>query len=674
MRCIGSGAGTGGRAREIVLALLAVTLLAGASAAPSESTAKATHPSPAAASTPAQAPPGKLPGAQRVINFLSETIGWYRGLAVQERMAEEPAEVLYVADQRQLANEILDLSFDYARAQAQLLAKLPPHGAVQAAAPAGPPPAGSAVWQQLAQRAGMAQRELNAARRKVEALEQRIKTAGPKTRGALASQLAAAQGELDLDQARSDALGNLTEFESGKAGSQRREAGLLGEIDELDKSVRTPERNLKAVAPPAAAMQQAEPAGIIGLVESLFALDRKLNTIGDAIDATTKFADSANALRRPLIEELSAIDRRGGELARQPAFPTAAAALRRRQQDFQALIELRKLVAAAAIPLTKQSVVLGLYTDNLAHWRSAVGVRSARALRRLVIRLVLLGLLLGLVFVAAALWRRFTFRYVQDVRRRHQLLQARRLVLALVVALVLLLNFANELGTVATVMGFAAAGIALALQNVILSVAGYFFLIGKFGIKAGDRVQVSGVTGDVIDIGLVKLTLLELGSSENERQPTGRVVVFSNAVVFQPSGNFFKQVPGTSFVWNQISFTLAPDCDYQLAEKRLLEAVDEVFARYRDRIQRQYRQMEMTLNMAVEPPRPQSRLCLDQSGLQVVIRYPTEMRAAVETADEVSRRLLESISREPTLKLVGQATPNIQAATLPPADGPAPPE
>jgi len=184
-------------------------------------------------------------------------------------------------------------------------------------------------------------------------------------------------------------------------------------------------------------------------------------------------------------------------------------------------------------------------------------------------------------------------------------------------------------------MGFAAAGIAVALQNVILSVAGYFFLIGKFGIKVGDRVQIGNTVGDVINIGLVKLTLMEL--SEPDRQPTGRVVVYSNAVVFQPSGNFFKQAPGMSFIWNEVRLTLAPDCDYRLAEKRLVDAVDEV-----------------------ETPRPQSRLQLTPQGLNIVIRYPAEVKAAIQIADEVSRRVLDTMRREPGLKLVVPGTANIQ--------------
>jgi hypothetical protein len=161
---------------------------------------------------------------------------------------------------------------------------------------------------------------------------------------------------------------------------------------------------------------------------------------------------------------------------------------------------------------------------------------------------------------------------------------------------------------------------------------------------------------------------MELGGNGNDRQPTGRVVVFSNAIVFQPSGNFFKQIPGTNFVWNEITLTLSPDCDYRLAEKRLLEAVDEVFARYRETIQRQYIEAEHSLNMAIDSPKPQSRLQLTRDGLQMAIRYPAETRSAVQTADEVARRLLDTIAREPGLKLVTAGIANIQPASLPPEE------
>ena len=303
----------------------------------------------------------------------------------------------------------------------------------------------------------------------------------------------------------------------------------------------------------------------------------------------------------------------------------------------------------------------------MARWHAAVEQRWNKEFRSLVIRLIVLGASLVLIFLGSLVWRWLTNRYVTDIRRRGQVMAARRLVLGLMILIVLLVNFSDEIGSAATVVGFAAAGIAVALQNVILSIAGYFFLIGRFGIKAGDRVQIGGVTGDVIDIGLVKLSLMELGGTGTHREPTGRVAVFSNAIVFQPSGNFFKQAPGTSFVWNEVRLTLAPDVDYRLAEKRLLDAVDEVFARYRDRVMRDYRHLERDLNIMLETPKPQSRLHLSQSGLEIVIRYPAETYSAPQITDEISRRVLDAINREPSLRLASQGTANIESQVPPPA-------
>src|SRR5205085_9192116 len=103
------------------------------------------------------------------------------------------------------------------------------------------------------------------------------------------------------------------------------------------------------------------------------------------------------------------------------------------------------------------------------------------------------------------LWRKATFRNVHDVRRLYQFLLLRRFVVWFLIVMILAVAFASELGSLATFAGLLTAGIAVALQNVIRSVAGYFFLIGKYGVRVGDRVQIAGVTGEVVDIGLVRL-------------------------------------------------------------------------------------------------------------------------------------------------------------------------
>ena len=121
----------------------------------------------------------------------------------------------------------------------------------------------------------------------------------------------------------------------------------------------------------------------------------------------------------------------------------------------------------------------------------------------------------------------------------------RRFITGFLMAVVIILGFVSEFHSLATFAGFLTAGIAVALQTVILSVAAYFFLIGRYGVRVGDRITVSGVTGDVIDIGLVRMHLLELAGTGVNLYPTGRVVVFSNSVLLQtsPSSSRYRGPP-----------------------------------------------------------------------------------------------------------------------------------
>ena len=114
-------------------------------------------------------------------------------------------------------------------------------------------------------------------------------------------------------------------------------------------------------------------------------------------------------------------------------------------------------------------------------------------------------------------------RYVTNAYHRRLLLTVRHVVVVAGIALVLLFHFASELTALVTALGFAAAGIAFALQNVILAVAGYFSMVAPNGIRVGDRVSLQGpfgyVHGEVIEIGVVRTRLRELAGEP--LQPDG---------------------------------------------------------------------------------------------------------------------------------------------------------
>jgi small-conductance mechanosensitive channel len=647
-------------------ALVPTALGASSSASPAART------SPAAASVAPSAAASAIPAAEApqivtsqtlnpsaVISYLSDVITWYQHLTSEALLVEDPSETLLYADDHQIANEVQGLAFEYARAAADYIAKF-----TGKAPPAGAPPSagGAGGLGDLGNKAAALQADLQGAQARLKALQAQLNGARTAARAALSSQIAAVNGEIDLTQARIGAIDAIIQFQTGNSTSDQ-SGGLRAQIDELQKSM--PLASSAPGAPsaaPSASAPRAEPSGMSGVFYDLLAARGKSNQLGQTIVLTNNLATQIKHVRAPLIEQIGSIDERGDSYSQGMAAADVAT-LRTREKVFRDLIAQHKDLVALTLPLTKQVVLLDSYVSNLKRWQGAVNDRARTDLRRLIIRTSIVAVALALIFIGGAIWRQLTFRYVQDIRRRGQVLAARRLVVGILVAIILMINFSDQIGSFATVLGFAAAGVAVALQNVILSIAGYFFLIGRFGIRVGDRVQIGGVVGDVVEIGLVKLSLMELGGDGNHRMPTGRVVVFSNAIVFQPSGNFFKQAPGTSFVWNEIRLKLAADCDYRLAEKRLTDAVEQVYARYRETIQRDYRHLERDLNILLESPKPQSRLSLGSDGLDVTIRYPAETRTAAQIADEVTRRVLDAIAREPSLRLVTGAA-NIESVPV----------
>jgi small-conductance mechanosensitive channel len=227
------------------------------------------------------------------------------------------------------------------------------------------------------------------------------------------------------------------------------------------------------------------------------------------------------------------------------------------------------------------------------------------------------------------------------------------------VLMIVVASVISEFGSLATFAGLITAGVAVALQTVILSGVAYFFFIGRFGVRVGDRVTIAGITGDVIEIGLFRIYLMELGGAKTDQHPTGRIVVFSNSVLFQPSA-FYKQLPGSDFIWHEIALTLAPGSDYALAETRLLDAVNKVFADYREAVERQQEQISRSLHVEMGTARPEGRLRFVDAGLEFVVRYPVELHQAAQIDDRITRELLKVIEQEPKLTLVGSGTPKIR--------------
>jgi small-conductance mechanosensitive channel len=379
------------------------------------------------------------------------------------------------------------------------------------------------------------------------------------------------------------------------------------------------------------------------LTATVLRLSAKARTIETVDRRTAELQDVFTQIRNPPLEKLKALAVRGDELAAQSDSEDRAN-LKSIRDQYDTLAWLFQQTSAMVTPLAKAEVLLNQYRNNLGNWRDATQKQYRDALRALGWRLVVFTALLALVFTAAEIWRRAVFRYVQDPRRRSRFLLLRKIVLWALVVAIAAATFATELGSLATFAGLITAGLAVAMQSVLVSVVGYFFLIGKYGIRVGDRVQVGNVTGEVIDLGLVRLHLMEL-SGQGSMSPTGRVVAFANSIIFQASGGLFKQIPGINLAWHEITVKLPTGADYAALKTQLFEAVSNVLKDYREDIVRQTQEMQRTAaHSAMGDAQPQVQLRFSAAGVDALVRYPVQLQHAAEIDERVSREVLNVIS------------------------------
>jgi hypothetical protein len=615
--------------------------LALAAGAPAPPPATAAPPQTAAAA----APPAPMSAAE-VIQMLDATVDWYRTLGIQQQIADEPSDLLSLSENRQIANQVVGLAFDVARASADQLVG----GASDAAADN----QASASAQTLAARQQKLSSQAVSIQNEMESMRAKLATAPKNAKPALQGKIAELQGEIDLVNAKKSMIGSIVTVVNGSDAKDA--SSLRSQIDAMavalpNASASTSPGTAAPTAPTAAHPASAPsptPAtasrfGIWDEAADVFKLSEKGSAI-DAIDHRTAALQAAlTEIQGKLVTQLRALSARGDALMAQ-ADTDNNAALSVTRDQLDALADQFKQASVLFVPLRKQGALLDQYRRNLKNWREAVKDQSRSALKSLGIRAGVLALILGAVFALAELWHRGVLKYVQDSRKRYQLLLLRRIALWTLVVIIIGFTFASELGSIVTFAGLITAGLAVAMQSVLVSIVGYFFLIGKYGIRVGDRVQIGEVSGEIIELGMVRMYLMEL-AGRGSSVPTGRVAAFPNSVVFQVTTGLFKQIPGVSFAWHDITLALPAEGEYESIKQKLSAAANEVLAEYREEIQRQTRELQRTtLSSAGGDALPTVQLSYSAKGVDAHVRYPVQLAHAAEIDERMSRALLQVIS------------------------------
>jgi small-conductance mechanosensitive channel len=595
------------------------------------------------------AAPAAVPGIQpqALVNHLNKAILWYRQTDSGAGWIGQLSDEVYYDAQHDMAAKVVQDAFASAKACAPLLAGPP--------APGG----GNANRREsLVKLRGDYAGRVSALQTQIDAIGSSIGLAAPADVPTLSARKSELEAELDLAKVALERLDELDQFAAANA-DELGAAGFGDQIGVLQRSVLAafaeegPKASVRTIV--------VSNGGLIARAEALVTLVRSIRDIDQLSQDTAQLSAVAEDLSTPLREQIRSIVQQAQTLGAKTGGDASVASLDAARDQLRDMAAQLKGLSSASVPLTEEVVLLREVGENLTQWRDSLIRQDRELLRGFIERATVLVFFLGLGFLASEITRRATFKYVHESRRRRQLLVLRRIGLGAFIGLVLLLGFVSDFSSLATYVGLITAGVAVALQTVILSVFAYFLLIGRYGVRVGDRITVMGVTGEVIETGLVRFYLTELAGTGVEPHPTGRIVVFPNAALFQ-NNPFYKQLPGTNYTWHEAVVTLAPGTDPRPVQEKLLAVVNRTYADYRPALERQHGLVERLIDLHLEVPKPVAQIRYMPEGLQVVVRFPVELRQADDADSATVMRLAEAIQADPALRAVVTGAPSLQAA------------
>lgn len=323
-------------------------------------------------------------------------------------------------------------------------------------------------------------------------------------------------------------------------------------------------------------------------------------------DRLQSAARQAAAHAQKLLQEHDALER---EVTSHPQQPGATVG------NLRQLGNQRKTLTGLDQRIQDSKQLINTYQ----RWSGVVESRE-RSVRRLMLRS--LAAILAIMLVTMLLGRAIRHAFqVPDRRRQHQLRVIAGIALEAIAVIVILLIVFGLPTQLSTILGLITAGLTVVMKDFIVAFFGWFTLMGRNGIHVGDWVEIEGVSGEVIEIGLLKTVLLELGSSTNTGHPTGRRVAFSNS--FAMEHHYFNFSTTGQWLWDELQVTLPAAGDpYATAEeiRRMVERETEAdaaeAAKDWERVTHQYGAREFSAKPAVSI-RPGA------SGLEVNVRYIT---------------------------------------------------
>ncbi len=278
-------------------------------------------------------------------------------------------------------------------------------------------------------------------------------------------------------------------------------------------------------------------------------------------------------------------------------------------------------------------------SDIYASWIVLVENREQAALHNLIESVLWILLVLVALYVASRVIERLFAGMTAENKRIDTLRAVVKFAAQAVAAIVIAFMIFGMPNQTTTVLGLAGAGLTVAMKDFIVGFFGWFVLMGRNGIRVGDWVEINGVAGEVIEVGLLKTILLETGNWTDAGHPTGRRVSFVNS--FAIEGHFFNFTTSGQWMWDELVLTIPSDQDPYAMIDALQKVVEKETAESGRKAEEEWAQTTTRYRVQSFSAKPAINVRPSGSGVEVSVRYITRAYERHETRKRVYAAVLE---------------------------------
>lgn len=248
---------------------------------------------------------------------------------------------------------------------------------------------------------------------------------------------------------------------------------------------------------------------------------------------------------------------------------------------------------------------------------------------------------LTVIFVVNRLIRRLTDRVVHERSFKFQTRKILNFVGYVAAIFMAMIIFEVNLNGVGVAFGVAGAGIAFALQEVIASIAGYLAIHLANFYRVGDRVQLGGIKGDVIDISVLRTTIMEMGDWVQGDLYNGKMVRVANSFVFkEPVYNYSGDFP---FVWDEMTIPVKTNSDHTLMREILQQILTDEVGGYVQKVEHAWEKMTNQYQIENARLEPMISMTFDENWATYTLRYIVDFKSRRGTKDKLFTKILDSI-------------------------------